>query len=196
MSVYVTDPPAPSVTGTLRSEDQAWLQANGLADTLDPHRLQHRSELIRVACDIAAVAKRYRKIHHALFGFSVRKIFYAVQPDKLMDLAALEIELDLVDTESRRIQQTIGDTGFNDIPKRAKTIIATRDALVAYIEALIDTSQKLSLICRNIRREREGETAFAHYSANQLQRDKAVYDASVQEFRRWGTRLKELFDKF
>ena len=103
-------------TGTLRSEDQTWLQSSGLADTLDPHRLQHRSKLIRIACDITFVAKRYRKAHQALFGFSIRNILGAGQTDKVMDLKSLETELDLVDTESKRIYSTITDTSYNDWP--------------------------------------------------------------------------------
>ena len=189
--------PSESVTtGTLSSESQAWLQASGLVDTLDPHRLEHRAKLIGIACDIAAVAERYRKIHHKLFGFSVRKILWAAQPDKLIDLATLEEELDSIDTESKRIQSTFGDAKINDLPKRAKISIAIRDALFEYTEALINATGKLNLICGNLRREQEGEMAFAHYSAHQLRQDKAVYDSSVQEFRRWGMRLTELFDKF
>ena len=183
-------------TGTLRSEDQTWLQSSGLADTLDPHRLQRRSKQIKIACDIALVAKRYRKTHQALFGFSVRKILGAEQTHKVSDLKAQEIELDLIDRESKSIYSTIADTTYNDLPRRAKTTIAIRDALLKYTEALIDTTVKLNLICRNLRREQEGESAFTHYSTHQLRQDKAVYDASVQEFRRWGTRLMELFDKF
>ena len=190
------NPSAPVTTGTLSSENQAWLRASGLADTLDPHRMEHRAKVIGIACDIAAVAKRYRKIHHALFGFSVRKILRAVQSDKLTDLARLEAEMDSIDTESKRIQRTIVDVDLSDLPKRAKTIIAIRDALLEYTEALIITAGKLNLICSSLRREQEGEIAFAHYSAHQLRQDKAMYDASVQEFRRWGTRLTELFNKF
>ena len=192
----VINPSSPITAGTLSSENQAWLQASGVVETLDPQRMEHRAKLIGIACDIAAVAKRYRKIHDGLFGFSVRKILTTVQPDKLTDLATLEAELGSIDAESKRIQSTFGDAEFNDLPKRAKTIIAIRDALVEYTEALIGAAGKLRLICCNLRREQEGEIAFAHYSAHQLREDKVVYDASVQEFRRWGTRLRELFDKF
>ena len=158
--------------------------------------MEHRAKLIGVACDIAHVAKRYRKIHQELFGFSVRKILQTAQPDKLKELASLGAELTSIDMESKRIQRTFGDASFTDLPKRAKTMVAVRDALLEYTEALISAAGQLNLICCNLRREQEGEMAFAHYSAHQLRQDKAVYDASVQEFRRWGTRLTELFEKF
>ncbi len=190
------NPSAPVTAGTLSSENQTWLQVSGVVETLDPHRMEHRAKLIGIACDITSVAKRYRKIHDGLFGFSVRKIVMAAQPGKLTDLASLEAELDSIDAETKRIQRTFGDADFNDLPKRAKMSIAIRDALVEYTEALVSSAGKLSLICSNLRREQEGEIAFAHYSSHQLRQDKAVYDASVQEFRRWGTRLRELFDKF
>ncbi|MDJ0956336.1 MAG: hypothetical protein QNI91_05755 [Arenicellales bacterium] len=192
----VINPSAPVTAGTLSSENQTWLQVSGVVETLDPHRMEHRAKLIGIACDITSVAKRYRKIHDGLFGFSVRKIVMAAQPGKLTDLASLEAELDSIDAETKRIQRTFGDADFNDLPKRAKMSIAIRDALVEYTEALVSSAGKLSLICSNLRREQEGEIAFAHYSSHQLRQDKAVYDASVQEFRRWGTRLRELFDKF
>ncbi|GAG57018.1 unnamed protein product [marine sediment metagenome] len=82
------------------------------------------------------------------------------------------------------------------IPKRARTAIAIRDALQEYSKAVSDAALNLNLICRSQYRESQGETQFTDYSAGQFRNDRAVYDASVQEFRRWGTRLTELFKKF
>ena len=131
-----------------------------------------------------------------MFGFSVRKILGTSRPYEATDLAALEIGLDSIDAESKRIQRAIVDSDFNDLPKRAKKTIAVYDALCKYTEALVEATLKISLICHNLRREREGEVALAHYSTHQLRQDKAAYDASVRELRRWGARLMKLFDRF
>lgn len=157
--------------------------------------MRPKTQLVKIACDIAAVAKRYKKIHHALFGFSVRRLLQTLQRNKLTDFAALQIELDSIAAESKSIQHAIDNADF-DLSKQAETIIAIRDALKEYAKVVSDAALELNLICQNLRRESEGETGFADYSVSQFRCDKIAYDASVQELRRWGTRLTELFEKF
>lgn len=192
----MTGPVSPAAKGTHQPEQQSDLRVNGSSGAFDPERIRHKAQLIRIACDIAAVAKRYRRVHDVLFGFSVRKALHTLRPDKRTDFAALEIELDSIEAESKRIQDTIGDTGFCDPPKRAKTTKAICDSLNEYSKALTDAALKLNLICRSLRRESENAVGFTDYSTGQFRQDRAAYDASVQQYRRWGARLTELFDKF
>jgi hypothetical protein len=186
----------PARTDADQPEQQADEHAGGLPGTMDAHRIRHKSQLVKIACDIAAVAQLYKKIHHTLFGFSMHRVLRALQHNESTDFAALETELDSIAAESKLIQQAIDDNGFGHLPKHANTIIATRDALKIYAETVCDVTLKLNQICQNLRRENAGETGFAGYSAEQFQHDKAAYDASVQEFKRRGMRLTELFEKF
>jgi len=171
-------------------------RAGGSLGTLDAQRTQFKSRLIKIACDIAAVAQRYKIAHQTLFGFSLRKVVHALQHKKSTDFAVLEIELDTIAQQSKCIQQAIENTDFNNLPKHADTIIAIRDALKEYIDAVSGATSNLNQICRNLHRESARDTEFTDYSAGQFQDDKAAYDATVQEFRRCGTKLTALFADF
>lgn len=193
----MTEPVLPTATGGKgQVEEHAGVNAGGSSGIHDSQHLRYKAQLIRIACDIAAIAQRYQKIHHALFGFSVHRVLHALQPGKHVDFAALEVELDAIEAESANIQHDFNNADFNDLPKHAKTIITIRDALRQYTKAVRAVTSKLNHICRSLRQEGEGEMEFTNYSKNQFQRDKAAYDACLQEFRRWGVRLTELFEKF
>ena len=192
----MTAPLMPVVTGAGQVEQRPGIAVCGSSGTLDTQRMKRKAQLVRSACDIAAVAKRYQNVHHVVFGFSVRRILYALKIGKLTDFPALEIELDSIEAASKSIQRTMSNAGFDGLPRRAKTAIAIRDALEEYSKALSDAALNLNLICRSLYRESQGETRFTDYSAGQFRNDRAAYDASVQEFRRWGARLTELFKKF
>ncbi len=175
---------------------QADAQTGGSFGAMDAHRIRHKSQLVKIACDIAAVAQRYKKIHHTLFGFSVRRVLHALQTNRLTDYETLELELDSIVAETKCIQQAIDNIGLCDLPKHANTIIAMHNTLEKYAEAVSDVTLQLNRICRNLRCESTVEAGFKGYSDSQFQHEKAAYDACVQEFRRRGTQLTELFEKF
>lgn len=193
----MTVPVSPTVSGgDYQSEEQPGSHTDGSSGISDAPRMRLRAQTIRIACDIAAVAQRYQKIHHALFGFSVRRILQALQPKKHEDFETLAVKLDSIQRASKQIQLAFDNADFVDLPKHAKSLIAVRDALKGYTEAVSNVALTLKIICQNLHREGKGETGFVDYSASQFRRDKTVYDASLQEFRRWGARLTELFEKF
>ena len=70
-----------------------------------------------------------------------------------------------------------------------------RDALVEYSEALSAAAAGLKSICENMRHEKEHGLEATASRLQQHRHDKAAYDASVQEFRRCGARLSNLFEK-
>jgi len=156
---------------------------------------ERRSELLQYGCEVAAVGRRYREIHDKVFGFSMRRLLSALQPVMIPDYAGFESELDAIREESRRIERDVDHSGLEDLPRRAKTPIAFHDGLLQYARAVADAAQDLHHLCRCLRRESLGEAEFADYSEDRLRHDRAVYDASVQEFMRWGTRLTELSEK-
>jgi hypothetical protein len=83
----------------------------------------------------------------------------------------------------------------HQLPRRAKTAIAFRDALQQYAKAVADASGKLLDICQCLHNESGGQAELTSYREEQFKGDRAAYDASVQEFRRWGERLTALTGK-
>ncbi len=156
---------------------------------------ERRSELLKYGCEVAAVGRRYRDTHDKVFGFSMRRVLSALQPDLIPDYLRFESELDAIREESRRIEHDIDHSGLEDLPRRAKTPLAFRDGLLQYARAVADAAANLQGLCRCLRRESLGEAEFADYSEERLRHDRADYDASLQEYMRWGTRLTELSEK-
>lgn len=156
---------------------------------------ERRSELLKYGCEVAAVGRRYRETHHTLFGFTVRRALLVLHPDRIPDYAAFESELDTIGEETRRIEYAMVHCGLEDLPRRAKTAIAFRDGLLQYARAVADAAQNLHHLCRCLRQESLANPEFADYSEERFRNDRAVYDASVQEFMRWGARLTELSEK-
>ena len=130
--------------------------------------MRRKAQLVTIACDIASVAKRYQKTHHALFGFSLRKVLRKPQSGKQTDFPSLEIELDSIESESKRIRLAIDNAGLEGLPRHVKTAIAIRDALEEYAKAVSDAASNLNLMCRSLQRESQGETGFADYSADRI----------------------------
>lgn len=162
---------------------------------IDFQARERRAELLKFACEAAAVGRRYREVHHSLFGVSLRRVLSALQSNRTADYIGLESILDAVQEESRRIEYEMGQCGLENLPRRAKKAIAIRDALPQYVGAVSDAAQELHQICRSLRLEDQGSTEFKDYSTELLRRDRAAYDASVQEIQRWGARLTELTGK-
>lgn len=186
-----TAPPGVVTASTLPGSS-----TDDLAGVLDLQRVELKAKLVKSACEISAAARRYQKIHHQLFGFSMRRVLFARQPDKLTEFAPLEMELDSIDAESRRVRGAVNGPAFDKLPRHATTIVSVHDALDKYAGAVTEAAVKLNHICRSLRRESEGESGFGDYSVVHLRRDKAAYDDCVQDFKRWGARLTELFEKF
>ncbi len=160
---------------------------------LDAKQLSGKADVINFACQISSIAKRYKEIHRALFGISIRNVLSASRRRQQQNFDTLELELDTIKTESEQVRSAIADMEFTDLHKRAKKTDTIRKALEEYAKAVADAASKLKLVCQNLYLE---EDSTDNDQLQQYRRDKAIYDASVQEFKRWGTRLTELFDKF
>lgn len=164
----------------------------GIIDFQDRER---RAELLTFACEIASVGRSYRTIHHTLFGYSFRRFLSVFNPGISPDFASLESLLAAAESEAMRIEKALGQCGLEELPRRAKIAIAFRDSLIQYTRATADASGRLRSICQSMRRDRQGQEGYASYSSRNFTDEKVSYDASVQEFRRWGERLTELTGK-
>ena len=156
---------------------------------------ERRAELLTFACEIAAIGRSYRTIHHTLFGYSFRRFLSVLNPAISPDFASLGSLLAAAESEAMRMEKVLGQCGLERLPRRAKIAIAFRDALIKYTRATSDASGRLRGICQSMHRERQGQEGYIWYSTEDFKNEKASYDASVQEFRRWGERLTELTGK-
>lgn len=150
------------------------------------------SHVVLLAQEISRVFNRYKKIHDEVF--SLRKAvkipgFHRVH--KEIDLLAHEQELALLRNEIGDIQATLARISSGDLKRMS--VEDLRDALLRYAEALWDTVNKLQIICRNLRLEEEGVERYTDYSRNLFRRDRVTYDDSIQQYKRWGARLNDMF---
>ncbi|MDA9982864.1 hypothetical protein N9H39_09050, partial [Gammaproteobacteria bacterium] len=140
-----TTPLSPAATDAGLAGEQAGIRVCESPGALDSQRMRRKAQLVTIACDIASVAKRYQKTHHALFGFSLRKVLRKPQSGKQTDFPSLEIELDSIESESKRIRLAIDNAGLEGLPRHVKTAIAIRDALEEYAKAVSDAASNLNL---------------------------------------------------
>lgn len=156
---------------------------------------ERRAELLKFACEIASVGRSYRKIHHTIFGYSFRRVLSVLNPAASPDYSSLGPLLESIEADASRIEQELDQSGLDALPRRAKTAIAFRDALAQYARAITEASGKLNSICQCMQEKAPVQEGNASYGDVRFKDDKAAYDVSVQEFRRWGERLTELTGK-
>lgn len=164
------------------------IEATGVVDCSP--RATYKADLIRIACEVAALGKRYQHVHKQLFGFSLRAM---VRRDGVLDFASMENELRCIVDESRCALHAIHDTGLNEGAKRTNQFVAISEALGEYTGSVVGAASALNTLCEGLRRETGGEALFADYSNRQYRLDKAAYDLVLQQFKRWGARMTELF---
>ena len=178
-----------------RAHKQGGIDIESSPGIIDFQARERRAELLTFACEISAVGRSYRTIHHTLFGYSFRRFLSVLNPGLSPDLASLESLLAAAESEAMRIEKVMDQCGLEGLPRRAKIAIAFRDALIQYTRATSEASGRLRGICQSMYRERQGQEGYASYRNGDFTDEKASYDASVQEFRRWGERLTELTGK-
>lgn len=150
------------------------------------------SNVLSLAQEISSIFNRYKRIHDEIFSLrKAVKIPGLSRELKEIDLLAHEQELGLLRKEIGDIQSTLARINSADFKKMSGEDL--RDALLRYTEALWDTINKLQMICRNLRLENEGAWRYLDYSAALFRRDRVTYDDSIQQYRRWGERLNEMF---
>lgn len=187
--------PQPLAEALAEAREQAGVDLEFSPGIIDFQARERRAELLKFACEIAAVGRSYREVHHTLFGYSFRRVLSVFNPAMSPDLASLVPLLESIETSASRIELELDQSGLDDLPRRAKTAIAFRDALTQYARAIKEASGMLNSICQCMHKDAPVQAEHASYGDGRFKVDKAAYDASVQEFRRWGERLTELTGK-
>ena len=150
------------------------------------------AHVVLLAQEVSRVFNRYKKIHDEVFSLrNAVKISAFHRGHREIDLLAHEQELALLRNEIGDIQATL--TGISSVDLKRISVEDFCDALLRYSEALWDTVNKLQVICRNLRLEHEGVERYSDYSMEFFRRDRVTYDDSIQQYKRWGARLNDMF---
>lgn len=150
------------------------------------------SHVLLLAQEISSIFNRYKKIHDEIFSPKKAVKSPGLSGElKEIDFLAHEQELGLLRKEIGDIQSTLARISSADFKKMSGE--GLRDALLRYTEALWDTVNKLQMICRNLRLENKGAGRYMDYSTALFGKDRLTYDDSIQQYKRWGARLNEMF---
>lgn len=153
------------------------------------------AQVISLACELAGVARRYNRVHDAVFKVSLRQALrFSEKPNANVDFEMLAVELGQLHDEAEALAATAAGLSGDELPKRAGE--AMRDSVAGYGRGLCTAIERLREICEHSRRDATAAGAGAAEDAARQTHRKAAYDDSLQELKRRGARLNELFESF
>ncbi len=153
------------------------------------------AQVISFACELAGVARRYKLVHDALFKVSLwQALRFSENPYASVDVEILAVELGRLHDEAEALAATAAGLSGDELPKRAGE--AMRDSVVEYGQGLCTAIERLREICEHSQHETTAAGASAAEDAARQTHQKAAYDDSLQELKRRGARLNELFESF
>jgi len=142
---------------------------------------------------LSSIFTRYKEIHDKVFNFSIASPISVSGRSSLEPLRAYEQELGGLRKELGVIQEQLSVLEKQKARRKTTTGEAL-DVVTEYTNALSETINQLQYIFRNLRLEAAGDEALIGYRENEYREDCAAYDDSIQEYRRWGLKLKAAFD--
>lgn len=145
------------------------------------------SKLLKVLYDVAEIRCRYHGIHEAVFGFSPRKLLRTLNRPVEGDQQAEAQELDRLLSRLYSAGTDLESLSEEDLSVRRGHEI--RRALLDYVEALTESSNRLKALCELP--QRAEDRANAEFGNRQAAL-KVVYDDAMQYHRRLGARLNQL----
>ncbi|MCB1850690.1 MAG: hypothetical protein KDI83_07900 [Gammaproteobacteria bacterium] len=146
--------------------------------------------LVTLAHRVSNIYKRYASVHAALFSFSLAQL--KIKFWRANEPAYCEFERKLMqfDQELMDVRTIINDEDQLESGNTVSREFAF--ALDVYIIALSDAIKCLSMICKHRCRELNGEEK---YDIKQNWADRHDYDNKIQQYRRLGERLTDLFKR-
>ncbi len=139
------------------------------------------SQLIRILYEVSRLRDHYAGVHRNLCGLSPQRLF-AVLHKPAQQQAQLE-NLREIRQQLHRTQGELGGMSGEEIARvrRGREIYP---ALADYVSALLESVDRLEILCRLEQSTREG--------AAPRDQAKIAYDDAVQHHRRLGRRLNQL----
>ncbi len=152
------------------------------------------AHIIDLACEIAEIRSRYLKIHGAVFGLSVRRSASVLQRRTSAFYADRERELSALKAELASKESALAGIRSDQMTKRARNEVHA--ALTQYTSRLIAAVGDLKGICRNLSLDEVGYRRLSASGESRFRRDKIRYDYAMQDLKRWGAKMNELFATF
>jgi len=145
-----------------------------------------------LACDVAKLREEYAGIHERVFAVRLPVLFGMRRDNEdygelLQRLAGLQARLTDIASQVKALSH-------EDLARRGSPQIQA--ALYGYVSALAESMARLETICQHLDQEQRDPGGASQYSVSALRQDKIGYDDAVQEYRRHGARLQELFQQF
>jgi phage shock protein A len=144
-----------------------------------------------LAFDASRVRECYQQVHDRVF--SLRRTLLDLALGTAEDYAELSQKLSELRSRLTELKADVGALTSRDLTRRASTEV--QDALLSYVDALGETVARLECICSRLDMEQQALPGYTDYSASDMRQDKVDYDDALQEYRRQGMRLQQLFDK-
>jgi hypothetical protein len=141
---------------------------------------------------LSSIFTRYKEIHDKVFNFSIASPISVSGRSSLEPLRAYEQELGSLRKELGAIQEQL--SALDKQKGQKATTGEVLKVVTEYTNALSETINQLQYIFRNLRLENAGDETLLGYRENEYREDCAAYDDSIQEYRRWGLKLKATFD--
>ncbi len=152
------------------------------------------AHIIDLACEITGIRGRYLKIHEAVFGLSVRRSASVLQGRTSVFYADRERELSALQAELEAMESALAGVHSNEMTKRARNEVHA--ALTQYTSRLVAAVGDLKEICRNLSLDEAEYRRQSDKGESRFRRDKIQYDHAIQELKRWGAKMNELFATF
>jgi len=152
------------------------------------------AHIIGLACEITGIRSRYLKIHDSVFGLSVRRSASLLQRRAPIFYGDRECELYVLEAELVRLESALAEVDADEMTKRARNEVHA--ALVQYTSRLLATVRHLKEICRNLSLDEAEYRRSADNGESRFRHDKIRYDYSIQELKRWGGKMNDLFSSF
>lgn len=146
--------------------------------------------LVTLAHRVSSIHKRYANIHASVCSFSISQLRFKFWKSGENDYCKYETDLIQLCTELTEIRSIIGREEELEPSNTVSREFAF--ALDVYIIALSDAITGLSTICSHRCKESKG---VEPYSIKQNLADRHEYDNSIQQYRRLGERLGDLFKR-
>lgn len=152
------------------------------------------AHIINLACEITGIRSRYLRIHDSVFGFSVRRSASLLQRRAPIFYGDRERELCALKEQLVELESALARVDSDELTKRARNEVHA--TLVQYTGRLVATVGHLKEICRNLSLDEAAYRRSADNGESRFRHDQIHYDYSIQELKRWGAKMNDLFSSF
>ena len=152
------------------------------------------AHIIDLACEITEIRSRYLKIHHAVFGLSLRRSASMLRRGTTVFYGDRERELCALEEQLVKLEPVLAKVDSDELTRRAGRQV--HDALVQYTSSLVTTVRHLREMCGNLSLDEAEYRRVADNGDSRFRHDKIRYDFSIQELKRWGAKMNQLFTTF